>query len=286
MQQNNFTPSRKPTEDENNLISISQQKIKDDNANYNREDLVYSPNDISPSDSYYSAFFPNTIQENETLNNINDRSYRDFNDQKDPSKNDLSHEANYKLSKIEQDNVDRNRIKFPSNLNEKMHLKKSIQPAEEINLKISDRLMSRGMSASLPSNSNDDNNKNWNHHYKKRHHQKRAFGRKLLETDESDDQKSTDPELVANRVHKLQKALYNIKLFNTLTRENVQDFVQEDLDDKLENVTLKQPEKKRKQKIKYLNNKHDDDCDHSNEALHQKHAQLKHNKHTNYPNNP
>lgn len=189
---------------------------------------------------------------NDTQNNF-DRNYRDLNDQKDSAKNDLSHEANYKLSKIEQDNIDkyRNRGKGDELLDS--HSKQIRTPAEKINLKISNRLIAKGMSASLPSTSIDDNNRNWNHHYPKRHLQNRSphTGRKLLETDESDDNQSDDTEPIPNTVHKLQKALYDIEFLNTLTQENVQDY---DIDEEFKNITLTHShdkgKTKKKQKLK------------------------------------
>lgn len=66
-------------------------------------------------------------------------------DQIEETKNDLSHEANYKLSKIEQEKME----KIPMENNE--NFKRSLQ--DEINLKISNKMMSKGLSPSLPSDS-------------------------------------------------------------------------------------------------------------------------------------
>lgn len=66
-------------------------------------------------------------------------------DQIEQTKNDLSHEANYKLSKIEQEKMEN--MKMEKNLN----VKRSLD--DEINLKISNKMMSKGLSPSLPSDS-------------------------------------------------------------------------------------------------------------------------------------
>lgn len=111
------------------------------------------------SNNYYSSFLPSSGLMNVT--NVIDRDalipQRELNDQQNGNKNDLSDEANYKLSKIEQEMQEPNKDP-PSHL-PNVH-KKSLTPTNEINLKISDRMISRGLSASLPSDSNDDNNKN------------------------------------------------------------------------------------------------------------------------------
>lgn len=109
------------------------------------------------SNNYYSSFLPSS-----GLMNVSDVINRqalqsELNDQQNVIKNDLSDEANYKLSKIEQEVHEPNKDS-PSTI-PNVH-KKSLTPTNEINLKISDRMMSRGLSASLPSDSNDDNNKN------------------------------------------------------------------------------------------------------------------------------
>lgn len=68
---------------------------------------------------------------------------RELNDQRDMRKNDLSHEANYKLSKSEQEKHE----PLPFN----SVTKKSLSPEKEINLKISNRIMDRGGDPILPS---------------------------------------------------------------------------------------------------------------------------------------
>lgn len=74
------------------------------------------------------------------------RAHRELNDQRDLKKNDLSHEANYKLSKNEQEK------KEPFTDDKVVMTKKSvITPAKEINLKISNRLMGKGLNPLLPS---------------------------------------------------------------------------------------------------------------------------------------
>lgn len=66
-------------------------------------------------------------------------------DQIESTKNDLSHEANYKLSKIEQEKMENLPIKKGNNF------KRSLD--DEINLKISSKMISKGLSPSLPSDS-------------------------------------------------------------------------------------------------------------------------------------
>lgn len=66
-------------------------------------------------------------------------------DQIENTKNDLSHEANYKLSKIEQEKMEKIPIEKTENF------KRSLE--DEISLKISNKMMSKGLSPSLPSDS-------------------------------------------------------------------------------------------------------------------------------------
>ncbi|XP_023033611.2 trichohyalin isoform X2 [Drosophila willistoni] len=69
--------------------------------------------------------------------------------------NNLSHEANYKLSKIEQEaseQASKNPIRYPF----KRSSSSNFNPMNEIKLKTSSRLMRRGMGPSLPSNSLTD----------------------------------------------------------------------------------------------------------------------------------
>lgn len=68
-------------------------------------------------------------------------------DQIEETKNDLSHEANYKLSKIEQEKMEN----IPVKMEKPQNFKRSLD--DEINLKISNKMMSKGLSASLPSDS-------------------------------------------------------------------------------------------------------------------------------------
>ncbi|XP_030246915.1 titin homolog [Drosophila navojoa] len=70
--------------------------------------------------------------------------------------NNLSHEANYKLSKIEQEAAEQaNKVRFPAGL-KKRSSNGGFNPMNEIKLKTSNRLMLKGMGPSLPSNSLSD----------------------------------------------------------------------------------------------------------------------------------
>ncbi|XP_034480137.1 uncharacterized protein LOC117785955 [Drosophila innubila] len=71
--------------------------------------------------------------------------------------NNLSHEANYKLSKIEQEAAERaGKMRYPSGL-QKRSSSAGFNPMNEIKLKTSNRLMRKGMGPSLPSNALTDN---------------------------------------------------------------------------------------------------------------------------------
>ncbi|XP_034107491.1 trichohyalin isoform X2 [Drosophila albomicans] len=71
--------------------------------------------------------------------------------------NNLSHEANYKLSKIEQEAAERaGKMRYPSGL-QKRSSSAGFNPMNEIKLKTSNRLMRKGMGPSLPSNALSDN---------------------------------------------------------------------------------------------------------------------------------
>ncbi|EDW08669.2 uncharacterized protein Dmoj_GI19439 [Drosophila mojavensis] len=70
--------------------------------------------------------------------------------------NNLSHEANYKLSKIEQEAAEQaNKMRYPPGL-KKRSSNSGFNPMNEIKLKTSNRLMLKGMGPSLPSNSLSD----------------------------------------------------------------------------------------------------------------------------------
>ncbi|XP_017864569.1 PREDICTED: interaptin [Drosophila arizonae] len=70
--------------------------------------------------------------------------------------NNLSHEANYKLSKIEQEAAEQaNKMRYPPGL-KKRSSNNGFNPMNEIKLKTSNRLMLKGMGPSLPSNSLSD----------------------------------------------------------------------------------------------------------------------------------
>ncbi|KAH8297096.1 hypothetical protein KR044_004858, partial [Drosophila immigrans] len=71
--------------------------------------------------------------------------------------NNLSHEANYKLSKVEQEAAERaGKMRYPSGL-QKRSSSAGFNPMNEIKLKTSNRLMRKGMGPSLPSNALSDN---------------------------------------------------------------------------------------------------------------------------------
>ncbi|XP_065369265.1 MATH and LRR domain-containing protein PFE0570w isoform X2 [Calliphora vicina] len=92
----------------------------------------------SPYNNHNYTNFPN--MENKT---------NSLNDQLENTKNNLSHEANYKLSKVEQDNSEKQK-----DFSWKWGIfKRSYQfnPMNEIKLKTSSRLMKKGFGASLPS---------------------------------------------------------------------------------------------------------------------------------------
>ncbi|EDW04902.1 GH17800 [Drosophila grimshawi] len=70
--------------------------------------------------------------------------------------NNLSHEANYKLSKIEQEAAEaRSKSRYPAGLRKRSSTS-GFNPMNEIKLKTSNRLMRKGMGPSLPSNALTD----------------------------------------------------------------------------------------------------------------------------------
>ncbi|ALC40837.1 CG4744 [Drosophila busckii] len=69
--------------------------------------------------------------------------------------NNLSHEANYKLSKIEQEASEHIALKlprYPASLQKRSYASSGFNPMNEIKLKTSSRLMRKGLGPSLPSN--------------------------------------------------------------------------------------------------------------------------------------
>lgn len=137
-----------------------------------------------PADMFYSSFIPSSkyhgsSAESSSIPLIKRQFYRneymeDLNDQLEKAKNDLTHEANYKLSKVEQENENKlNRITVPGTgipypfvdvndlqqTQDKQLQRRDLNADNEIRLKISRNLMAQGHSASLPSDANEENNR-------------------------------------------------------------------------------------------------------------------------------
>lgn len=99
-------------------------------------------------DAWYSRFRKEELEKDDFyFEDDNPAEPAVLEDQIEKTKNDLSHEANYKLSKIEQEKME----KIPMKIEKIGNFKRSIE--DEINLKISNKMMSKGLSPSLPSDS-------------------------------------------------------------------------------------------------------------------------------------
>ncbi|XP_037949730.1 interaptin isoform X2 [Teleopsis dalmanni] len=94
---------------------------------------------------------PNPFSYERTIQNIHFPSVTSY----EPNKIDYSHEANYKLSKVEQDAAEKKKIKpgWKNTFNKRSYTSNNFNPMNEIKLKTSHRLMRKGMGPSLPSNS-------------------------------------------------------------------------------------------------------------------------------------
>lgn len=100
-------------------------------------------------DAWYSRFRKHEFEKDDFYfeDDIPDETPVVLEDQIEKTKNDLSHEANYKLSKIEQEKME----KAPMKMEKGENFKRSLE--DEISLKISNKMMSKGLSPSLPSDS-------------------------------------------------------------------------------------------------------------------------------------
>lgn len=124
---------------EANQLERSKRFIENDEVNFPKNKFE----DVRKNgDAWYSRFRKEVFQ-NEDFYFEDEPEVLE--DQIEETKNDLSHEANYKLSKIEQEKME----KIPMKKNE--NFKRSLQ--DEISLKISNKMMSKGLSPSLPSDS-------------------------------------------------------------------------------------------------------------------------------------
>uniref|UniRef100_A0A1A9V9Y5 Uncharacterized protein n=1 Tax=Glossina austeni TaxID=7395 RepID=A0A1A9V9Y5_GLOAU len=118
-----------------------------------RENITESPYEDSISPYFYGQTeykFPEHILSNAQTSRL----YMPLNDQFETKKNNLSHEADYKLSKMEQDASERfqgHNVRWGNGEVIKRSSSSPFNPMNEIKLKTSRRLMKKGYGPSLPS---------------------------------------------------------------------------------------------------------------------------------------
>uniref|UniRef100_A0A1A9X3B3 Uncharacterized protein n=1 Tax=Glossina brevipalpis TaxID=37001 RepID=A0A1A9X3B3_9MUSC len=116
-----------------------------------RENITESPYEESAGEYSFSQTegkFPERFLTNSQISRL----YTPLNDQFETKKNNLSHEADYKLSKMEQDASERykgHNVKWENG--EMIKRSSPFNPMDEIKLKTSRRLMRKGYGPSLPS---------------------------------------------------------------------------------------------------------------------------------------